>query len=270
MTMISNSKQFFVLLLVFLSLTSSQAQQMKKHVLIYTKNGEGYVHDNIPNSVEALKKLCAQHDVAVEVTDDPAWFTEEHLRSCDALIFSNTNNEAFETEAQKLAFQRYIQAGGSWVGIHSACASERQWPWFWSMVGGLFVRHPPFQPFDIKVIDHEHPSTAFLGEVWSWEDECYYVNHFNPDIKVLLAADLRTVEDDKKEEYPGKTFGNYIPLCWYHEFDGGRQWFTALGHDPKHYSDPILLKHLWGGIQWVLDRPPLDYSRATKTLIFEY
>jgi type 1 glutamine amidotransferase len=260
-----------VLLALFVTMSLlAQNQNNEKNVLIYTKNGEGYVHKNIPHSVEALKKLCVENGIKYEVTEDPSWFTEENLANCDALIFSNTNNEAFETDAQKIAFQRYIQAGGSWVGIHSSCASEREWPWFWSMVGGLFARHPPFQEFDIKIIDHNHPSTAFFGDVWKWEDECYYVDHFNPDIRVLLAADLRTVEDKEKDKYPGKTFGNYIPIAWYHEFDGGRQWFTAVGHDPKHYSDPTMLKHIWGGIQWALEGPPLDYSNATKELIFEY
>lgn len=241
-----------------------------KKVLVYTKNGKGFVHDNIAASVAAIQKLGAENGFIVDVSDDPAVMTEQNLRQYSALIFSNSNNEGFDTDAQKLAFQRYIQAGGGFVGIHSASGSERQWPWFSRMVGGKFLRHPKLQPFDLHVIDPSHPSTAKLPAVWKWEDECYYLTNLNPDIHVVLAADLNTVEDDKKGEYPGAVFGHMFPTSWYHEFDGGRQWYTSLGHKIEYYTRPDFLQHLLGGIQWVLDRKgKLDYSKAGKTLKME-
>lgn len=235
-------------------LLAGGAAMAKGHVLIYTKNGKGYVHDNIPASVECLKKICQQNQWTYEVTDQADVFTADKIKTFDVLVFSNTNNETFDTEEQKQVFKSYIQSGGAFVGIHSVCGSERQWPWFWANLGGKFVRHPAFQKFDIKVIDHKHPSTEFLPDIWTWEDECYYMNHLNPGIHILLAADLRTVEDDKKQEYPGEVFGHYFPLCWYQEFDGGRQWYTALGHDPKHYQDENFIKHLTGGIRWAMQK----------------
>ena len=168
------------------------------------------------------------------------------------LVFSNTNNETFDTQGQKNVFQKYIQSGGGFVGIHSVCGSERQWPWFWANVGGKFVRHPKHQGFEIKVVDHNHPSTEHLPDIWRWNDECYYLDNLNPDIHVLLAADLRTVEDSGKDKYPGTVFGDYFPLCWYHQFDGGRQWYTAMGHSNDHYEDENFVKHLEGGIRWAM------------------
>ncbi|MFC2126430.1 ThuA domain-containing protein, partial [Bacteroidota bacterium] len=128
----------------------------------------------------------------------------------------------------------------------------RKWPWFWKNVGGLFIRHAPFQEFDVKIIDNTHISTSFLPETWTRPDECYYVHHINPDIHVLLAADMTTVEDEGKEGYPGTAFGDLFPLAWHHEFEGGRQWFTALGHSPEDYSDPVLVNHIMGGIAWAV------------------
>jgi type 1 glutamine amidotransferase len=121
------------------------------------------------------------------------------------------------------------------------------------MLGGRFVRHPPLQKFTIKVIDKTHPSTNFLDDTWKWEDECYYTNQLNPDINVLLAVDLTTIKDEKKAEYPGETFGNYFPLAWYHEFEGGRQFYTSLGHKSEYYKDEKFLKHLLGGIKWAMN-----------------
>lgn len=224
-----------------------------KNILIYTHNGKGYVHDNIPHAVEALKKLCSENGYTAESTDDPAVFTPENMKKYRCIIFASTNNEAFDTEQQKQAFVEYIRGGGGFVGIHSASGSERKWPWFAAMLGGRFVRHPVLQPFTIKVIDKTHPSTKFLGDTWSWEDECYYTNNLNPDINVLLAVDLTTIKDDKKVEYPGATFGDYFPLAWSHEFDGGRQFYTALGHKAEYYKDEKFLKHILGGIKWTMD-----------------
>lgn len=232
---------------------SAQDASLKgKQVLIYTRNGEGYVHDNIEASVEALEKICTGLGIGTYATDDPVVFETERFESFDAVIFSNSNNEAFTRELQRDRFRTFIGSGKGFMAIHSANASERDWPWYAQMVGGKFVRHPPLQQFDIKVIDPGHLSTLHLPEVWPWEDECYYSDHLNPAIHVLLAADLTTVEDDKKAEYPGAVFGDLFPLAWCHIFEGTRVWYTALGHKIEYYEDENFIKHLEGGLKWVL------------------
>ncbi len=223
-----------------------------KRVLVYTKNGEGYVHDNISATIVALKKLGNDHGFQVDASEDPGLFTDDQLAVYDALIFSNTNNAVFDTQAQRDAFQRYIRSGGGFVGIHSATGSERDWPWFWKMIGGTFFRHPPNQSFSVDVVDKSHPSTYFLPSRWETTDECYFHKQYNSSMHVLLAADLSTVEDDKKVEYPGDAFGTSLPLAWCNTFDGGRQWYTALGHQAEHYENPVFMRHILGGIQWVM------------------
>lgn len=225
----------------------------EKRVLVYTRNGltlagkKGFVHDNIASSVEAIKKLGTENDFAVDVSDDPKVFTDANLKKYKALIFSNTNNEALETEEQKAALQKYVRGGGGIVGIHSACAMMRNWPWFWQLMGGTFIYHPKFQPFTIKVVDRKHPSTAHLGETWEWADEFYFPKEMPKDLHILLEGDL-TKLDDKRKQAGEKS----RPLAWYHEFEGGRCWFTALGHKKEQYSDPNLMKHILGGIQWAM------------------
>ena len=242
-------KKILLILLIFCPLIDCLAQ---KKLLIYTKNGNGYVHTNIQASVEALTKLCKEAGYLTEVSNDPAVFTPDKLKTFSCVIFSNTNNEGFDNDTQRQAFTDYIHNGGSFVGIHSASGSERKWPWYWALLGGKFVRHPPLQKFTMKVIDPNHPSTKFLKDTWQWEDECYYTDNLNPDIHVLLAVDLTTINDEKKTEYPGSTFGNYFPLAWCHEFEGGRQFYTSLGHKEEYYKDPVFLQHLLGGIQWAM------------------
>lgn len=243
--------------LIFLVIVQAMAvgwsqNREEPRVLIYTKNGQGYVHDNIAVSVKALQDICAGEKISTEVSDDPAIFTPDQLNKYAGIIFSNTNNEAFDNDDQRAAFQQFIHRGGGFMGIHSASGSERHWPWYWALLGGKFVRHPPFQAFDVITIDTSHSSLDGLPRRWEVNDECYYTNQLHPSIHILLAADLTTVEDDKKNEYPGEIFGTYFPLSWCHEFEGGRSWYTALGHDKLCYEDPVFRRYLRGGILWIL------------------
>ena len=227
----------------------------ESRVLLYTKNqvGKGlYVHGNIAASVAAIKKLGAENDFAVDVSDDPTAFTDENLKRYKALIFDNTNNESLDNEEQKAALQRYIRAGGGFVGIHSATGSMRQWPWFWSVVGGKFSRHAKMQKFNVHVKDAQDPSVAHFPATFEWTDEFYYVHHIPEGLHVLLAGDLTKLEDPGKDKYPGKLYGDEFPLAWRHQFDGGREWYTALGHQPEHYADPLFTRHLLGGIRWAM------------------
>jgi type 1 glutamine amidotransferase len=242
------------LALLLAGCSSGLGTKAGKKVLVYTKNGKGYVHKNIPESIRCIESICKENGWGCEASDDPAIFTTEKIAEFDVLVFSNTNNETFDTDEQREVFQKFIQNGGGFAAIHSACASERQWPWYWANVGCKFVWHPKFQEFDVKVIDKNHPSTEFLPDIWTRKDECYMLDHLSLNINILLAADLRTVDGIEKNKYPGKTFGDCTPLCWYQEFDGGRQWYTALGHATEDYKDPVFKKHLEGGIRWVMEK----------------
>lgn len=234
----------------------------KVRVLVYTKNGTGYVHDNIPASIEAIGDLAKEHGFSVDVSDAPAVFAEDTLKKYNALVFSNTNNVVFDTDAQRVALMRYVQAGGGFAAIHSASGSERTWKWFAGLLGGRFSRHAPIQTFGVRILDRTHPSVAHLPARWERDDECYYLVRMNVNMRILAVNDLTTIKDTK--EAPA-TFGDVFPSVWYQEFDGGRQWYTSLGHRKEDYARPEFRRHLLGGIQSVVRAAPLDYTRAYAT-----
>jgi type 1 glutamine amidotransferase len=125
-------------LLLCLLAGSLLAADTPGRVLVYTKNEKAgkYVHDNVAASAEAIRKLGAEHGFAVEVSEDANVFTDQNLKRYQAVVFSNVNNEIFDNEEQKAAFQRYIRGGGGFVGVHSATGAMRNWPWYWALVGG--------------------------------------------------------------------------------------------------------------------------------------
>ena len=264
-------KKILLLILATTLILNLYAQQPDKKlkgkwVLIFTKNGKGYVHENIPASIAAIQKLGAENGFTADTTTNPALFTDAYLKKYDVIIFSNTNNNVFDTEEQKVAFMRYIQAGGGFMGIHSASGTERNWKWFKLMLGATFLRHPPFQKFTVHVLDKKHPAVINLSSQWETNDECYLFKEINPAIKVLLVSDISTImEADSSKNTKPDVFGNRYPAAWCQEFDGGRIWYTALGHSKEDYSNPTYLAHLLEGLKWISDKPKPDYKKARAT-----
>ena len=262
----------FLILSLFLISTISAANtkpNLKKvKVLVYTKKGKGYVHDNIADAVKGVQKLGKDNGFKVDVSDDPAVYTDENLKQYTMLIFPSTNNDVFDTDAQRLAFRRYIEAGGGFVGVHSVTGTERNWKWFKMMLGGTFSWHANFQKFTVKMLNSKHPSMQGLPAEWVREDECYFAKEMYPGPTPLMAHDVSTLKktDTAQNKLIQKNLGNYselYPSVWAYDFDGGHTWCTVLGHDKKDYADPIYTKHLLQGIQFVASQfSGINYSKA--------
>jgi type 1 glutamine amidotransferase len=240
----------------------------KLSVLVYSKNGKGYVHDNIPSGVSCIQNLGRQYGFKVDTSSNPSVMTRDNLKQYSLLIFPSTNNDVFDTDAQRLAFRHYIEAGGGFVGIHSVSGTERNWKWFKMMLGGTFAWHPKFQALTVKVIDPGHASMKGIPKEWVKEDECYFVKELYPGPKVLMAYDITTLNtsDTAQHNLIKKHAGGFTelyPAVWAYDFDGGFSWCTMLGHDKKDYSNPVYIQHILQGIRYVASRvKEIDYKKA--------
>lgn len=213
-------------------------------LLVFSKTN-GYRHESIPAGVAAIQKLGQEHEVQVTATEDAAYFVADSLVKFKAVVFLSTTQNVLNP-MQQTAFEKYIQGGGGFVGIHAAADTEYDWPWYNKLVGAYFESHPQVQQASIKVLDKNHPSTAHLPEKWERTDEWYNFRDINPEIKVLANLD--------EESYTGGKNGDQHPIAWYHEFDGGRAFYTGLGHTTQSYSEPLFLQHLWGGIIYAMGK----------------
>jgi uncharacterized protein len=262
-----------IICLLFSSITLQVFAQQKVNwkkiaVLVYTKNGKGYVHDNIPSAVSCIQNLGRQHGFKVDTSSNPSVMTRDNLKQYSLLIFPSTNNDVFDTDAQRLAFRHYMEAGGGFVGIHSVSGTERNWKWFKMMLGGTFAWHPKFQALTVKVIDPAHASMQDIPKEWTKEDECYFTKELYPGPKVLMAYDITTLntsdtaQSNLIKKHAG-TFADLYPAVWAYDFDGGFSWCTMLGHDKKDYSDPVYTQHILQGIRYVASRvKEIDYKKA--------
>lgn len=212
-------------------------------VLAFTRTKE-YRHDSIPDAVAALQALGAEHGFAVDHTEDTSVFADQQLASYQAVAFLLTTGDILGAE-QQATFERYIRAGGGYLGIHSACDTEYDWPWYGQLVGAYFKHHPEIQPATIWLENRCHPSTAALPERWERTDE-WYDFRTNPRAQVNVLARL------DESTYAGGGMGSDHPIAWWHDFDGGRAWYTAGGHTAESYREPLFLRHLLGGIEYAI------------------
>ena len=234
-------------------------------VLVYTKNGKGYVHDNIASAVACIQQLAKTNNFTVDVSDDPSVFTEANLKKYQLLIFTSTNNDVFDNDEQRVQFRRYIEAGGGFVGVHSVTGTERNWTWFKMMLGETFSWHASFQKFSIKNLAPSHPSMKGVPSLWTKEDECYFGKELYPGIQVLMAHDLSSLDTTQKAMIikNAGSFANYYPAVWYQHFEGGNIWVTALGHAKENYQEPTYINHLLQGIKYIANQyNGLNYKNA--------
>ncbi|ARA93625.1 hypothetical protein AWN76_010945 [Rhodothermaceae bacterium RA] len=229
-------------------------------VLVFSKT-EGYRHASIEPGIEAIRRLGAEHGFEVEATEDAALFNQRDLARFNAVVFLSTTGDILD-DAQQIAFARFIQAGGGFVGIHAASDTEYGWPWYGRLIGGYFTSHPGnpnVREGTLHVADASHPSTEHLPDPWVRTDEWYDFRDRNPDVHVLLNIDETTYK--RADEHPAPA---PRPIAWYHEFDGGRAWYTALGHTAESFAEPLFLEHLLGGIEWAIgDGKPVDFGAET-------
>jgi len=247
--MIAPVKQFIHACFYFLTTTmlfsscgsvAKNSATNKTRILVFSK-ALGYKHASIPAAIKAIQLLGEKNHMHVDTTTDADKFNTIELKNYNSVLFLSTSGNVLNEEQQE-AFRKYIQSGGGFVGIHSATDTEYDWPWYGKLLGAYFSTHPKIQEARVIVKEPRHLSTKHLPVPWVRTDEWYNFRDINKDIKVLLVVD--------ETSYEGGKNGVDHPIAWYHEYDGGRSFYTAGGHAAESYSDPLFLEHILGGIKY--------------------
>ena len=225
----------------------SHKRSEKPRVLVFSLT-KGFHHESIPDGIAAIQKLGQENGFDVDTTTDPGIFSDSTLKNYSAVIFLCTTGDVLDYR-QEAAFERYIQAGGGYVGVHSATDTEYDWGWYGRLAGAYFYDHPGIhdsfpnvQPGVFNVTDQSFIATKHLPKQWNRTDEFYSYKKFDStDVHVLITI-------DENSYHGGKRMG-YHPMALYHDYDGGRAFYTELGHTKESYTEPDYLKHLLGNYQ---------------------
>lgn len=223
--------------------SSMKQGNAKPKVLVFSKTTGGFRHESIGAGQAAIFKLGGQHGFLVDTTEDASRFTEANLSQFAAVVFLSTSGNMLDA-SQEAAFERFIRNGGGFVGIHGASAGEYEWNWYGKMLGAYFDGHPKVQPARVVGPDKKFAATGHLPETWEKADEWYNYKQWNSDNVVVLRLD--------EASYEGGTMNGDHPIAWYKEFEGGRTFYTGLGHTIESYSDPLFTQHLAQGILYAI------------------
>ncbi|GAA4713024.1 ThuA domain-containing protein [Phytohabitans rumicis] len=210
-------------------------------VLVFTKTA-GARRPSIQDGVNTIKDLGKANGFTVTVTQDAGAFTAANLARYRAVVFLNTTGDVLNA-AQEGAFEAYFRAGGGYVGVHAAAETEADWTFYRNVVGTGVASASPVAQSAVKVADRAHPSTETVPREVTLTEEWYnYATNVRGTSHVLA-----TVEESG---YTGGTMGFDHPVAWCKDYQGGRSWYTGLGHSIESYRSGNFKKHLLGGIQW--------------------
>ena len=246
--------------------SAAAAAEESFDALLFSKTA-AFRHSNIDEATTAIQALAADNNFTVTATEDSSAFNDANLEQYEVVIFLSTTGDVLNPSEQA-AFERYIQAGGGYAGIHAASDTEYDWPWYGNLVGAYFNNHPPGTPnATVKVEDPAHPSTAGIQRRWQRTDEWYNFRTnpaANPRTQLHVLASL----DETTYTPGGGAMGNEHPIAWCQDYDGGRSWYTGMGHTEASFVDPTFLGHVLGGIQTAAGVVDSD-CKATLTPSFE-
>jgi type 1 glutamine amidotransferase len=232
-----------VLLTLFCALTPGKENAKPKRVLVFSLT-KSYRHKSIKNGIEAIKKLGAANGFEVDTSESVSAFTEGNLNKYNILIFLNPTGSDVFNAAQKQALKSYINNGGGLVGIHAATDFCYEWDWYGKLIGAYFADHPKVQEAKLLKVSPKDKLMKGTPTNWLHTDEWYNFKSVNKNIKVLVKVD--------ETSYQGGKMNNDHPIIWYHKFDGGKVFYTGLGHASETYSNPLFLKQLLAGIKWTM------------------
>lgn len=239
----------FWLLFTGINIAALGITKPRPKVLVFSKT-MGFHHSSIAAGNLAILKLSSENNFDVDTTTDASKFTIENLKHYAAIVFLSTTGLSSQlfTDQERLALTQYIKQGGGYVGIHAAADCCSDWQWYGNLCGAYFKAHPAQQLATLNIVDSTHVSTKHLPHQWTRKDEWYNYKWMAPDLHVLIKI------DEKSYDAGPAAMGADHPMAWYHNYDGGRAFYTELGHTDESYSDPLYLQHLLGGIKYAVGK----------------
>ncbi len=220
--------------------TDQNQNDKKLNVLLFSKTN-AFRHDCIEPGGDALRAYFESHNITATQTEDSSVFNGNGLIAFDVVIFFQTTGNILDSVQQE-SLEKHVRAGKGFVGIHSAADTEYDWPWYAGLIGAQFASHPDIIQATVMKIDTHHLANKNLPDRWMRTDEWYNFKQVPANATVLLSVDETT--------YQGGAHGANHPVSWYKTYDGGRSFYTAMGHTVESYQDTLFLGHIFQGVVW--------------------
>ena len=162
-------------------------------------------------------------------------------------------NEFPHNEAQRSAFETYMEHGGAWLGFHVSAYNDKDthWPWFVRFLGGAVFFNNSWPPLPARLIvdDTRHPAThrlpphytAPINEWYGWRPD----PRSNKDVKVLITLDPANYPLGKKDILTGGD----IPVVWTNT--KYRMLYLNMGHGDQNFASPVQNRLFEDALLWL-------------------
>jgi type 1 glutamine amidotransferase len=251
--------RWLVAVVLMFAASTAAAQDGPGAVLIFSHTS-GYRHDSIPAGNAAMETIARDRGLASVTSEDPSVFSEESLSRFSAIVFMSATTDPSKPESEWLtgdrraALQQFVARGGGILAVHAAADSHYGWDWYGKLIGGRFASHPAGTPQGTVSVFPDRHANDGLPPTVERADEWYYFNDLDPCSDYLMTVDPASI---------GARDVNPNPVAWTREIDGGRVFYTAMGHTKESYAEPFFLRHLANGLDWVLSRGPEGHAPGT-------
>ncbi len=252
----TNIRYFFSLIGILL-LSSLHAQ----HSVLHYDETTGFNHNTGTQSMALFTALGNEDGYTVTQDSDGSEFTTAKLQNYDVVIFSNTSGNSGLNQAQRDAFEWYIDThGGSLLGIHAASDTYRHssangnrtgtWDWFAETLGGSVQNSPNHTSSSHVALMTDlvsHPSIENITFPWQKQEEYYYWEngYLNNNITELFEV----------ESTGGNSYDEERPMGWIQtKPSGAKIFYTALGHSQSNFTGgfPQFEQLMKDAVLWML------------------
>jgi len=199
--------------------------------------------------VKALWEDAQSKKCLIDTTSNPAKISDSNLKNYNVVVFLNTSVNVLNFQ-QSAELQRFLKAGGGFVGIGGAIEKSYKWLWYNKMIGGVLADSQFQDKVQISLITNATIGKSELPPLWKIDDKPLVMSNVPVRCKPVLL------------DVMGKTW------AWHYTTEeGGKMFYTALGGESSAFLNPNLLSHIWSGIEEVSSQKMPDYSKIADTAL---
>lgn len=201
-------------------------------------------HHSLPSAVTTAAQIAQLHGLSFRHVAQVAALSVPDLERARLLMLFTIGETGWSADQRSVIERRVRRGELGFVGMHSASDSAYSWPAYGEFIGARFAGHPVTGILPVLVTDDAHPATRHLPRPWPFQEEFYLFSDLAEDRRELLGLEFGHRHDG--------TGGQVLPLAWCIERGPMRTFYTALGHFGAAYENVDFVRHLGGGVSWVL------------------
>ncbi len=225
-----------------------------KALLCYNPHAEEAHVQFAKQAITFFHKLSYGKGYLLDISDDFGK-NYQNLEQYDVLIMINA---APNGDAQRNAFQQYMEQGGGWMGFHAAAYNDKhtKWDWYNEFLGcgKFYCNNWPPQPALVDVDNGKHdvmrtlPSSFIIppSEFYQWNPS----PRENKDVDVLLSISPKMYPFGIKDVVK---FGDF-PIVWTNK--KYRMIYLNMGHGDEEFTDATQNLLFVNAFRWVVSQSP--------------